>query len=86
MSFSEPQPDSEDARYEVFVARFAHYEPDLRRFIRSLLPTWADTDDALQQTAINGCTWPPSLIRKIGRSLTMSMASASHIRRSKINT
>lgn len=52
MSFSEPQSDSEDARYEVFVARFAHYEPDLRRFIRSLLPTWTDTDDVLQQTAI----------------------------------
>ena len=43
---------SEDERYEVFVAKFAHHEPDLRRFIRSLLPTWADTDEVLQQTAI----------------------------------
>ena len=43
---------SEDARYEVFVARFAHYEPDLRRFIRSLLPTWTDVDEVVQQTAI----------------------------------
>ena len=48
----ETQPDAEDSRYEVFVARFAHYEPDLRRFIRSLLPTWTDADEVLQQTAI----------------------------------
>ena len=46
-SFSE-----EDERYETFVARFAHYEPDLRRFLRSLLPTAVDTDEVLQQTAI----------------------------------
>ena len=45
-------PDSEDARYEEFVRLFAHYEPDLRRFIRSLLPTAVDTDEVLQQTAI----------------------------------
>jgi RNA polymerase sigma-70 factor (ECF subfamily) len=46
------QPSPEDKRYETFVARFAHFEPDLRRFIRSLLPTWTDADDVLQQTAI----------------------------------
>ena len=46
------QPESEDSRYESFVAQFAHHEPDLRRFIRSLLPTWDDTDEVLQQTAI----------------------------------
>ena len=45
-------PHSEDERYETFVSRFAHFEPDLRRFIRSLLPTWSDTDEVLQQTAI----------------------------------
>ncbi len=45
-------PESEDDRYELFVRRFAHHEPDLRRFIRSLLPTWTDVDDVLQQTAI----------------------------------
>lgn len=38
--------------YETFVSRFARYEPDLRRFIRSLLPTAVDTDEVLQQTAI----------------------------------
>ena len=42
----------DDARYETFVARFAHHEPDLRRFIRSLLPTAVDTDEVIQQTAI----------------------------------
>tara|TARA_R110002096_G_scaffold39182_16_gene107437 strand:+ start:269 stop:820 length:552 start_codon:yes stop_codon:yes gene_type:complete len=49
---SEQSSNPEDARYEVFVQRFAHYEPDLRRFIRSMLPTWTDTDEVLQQTAI----------------------------------
>ncbi|MDF1825607.1 MAG: sigma-70 family RNA polymerase sigma factor [Verrucomicrobiales bacterium] len=44
--------NSEDDRYETFVSCFAHHEPDLRRFIRSLLPTWTDTDEVLQQTAI----------------------------------
>ena len=51
-----PQPDhpasSEDAHYELFVQRFAKYEPDIRRFIRSLLPTWTDTDEVVQQTAL----------------------------------
>ncbi|MGI9241870.1 MAG: sigma factor, partial [Verrucomicrobiales bacterium] len=52
MPTSEKPPDSEDDRYEAFVRLFAHYEPDLRRFIRSLLPTATDTDEVLQQTAI----------------------------------
>jgi len=38
--------------YELFVRRFAQFEPDLRRFIRSLLPTSTDADEVLQQTAI----------------------------------
>ena len=46
------QTDSEDARYEVFVQRFAHHEPDLRRFIHSLLPTWTAVDEVVQQSAI----------------------------------
>ncbi len=41
-----------DAHYELFVRRFTHHEPDLRRFIRSMLPTHVDTDEVLQQTAI----------------------------------
>ncbi len=51
-STKQEQPGAEDARYEQFVAQFAHYEPDLRRFIGSLLPAWTDTDEVLQQTAI----------------------------------
>ncbi|MDF1753430.1 MAG: sigma-70 family RNA polymerase sigma factor [Verrucomicrobiales bacterium] len=47
-----PTETEEDDRYEGFVASFTKYEPDLRRFIRSLLPTWTDTDEVLQQTAI----------------------------------
>ena len=45
-------PPSENERYEAFVQLFAHHEPDLRRFVRSLLPTWSDADEVLQQTAI----------------------------------
>ncbi len=52
MPVQEKQPSSEDVRYELFVQRFAQHEPDLRRFIRSLLPTRADADEVLQQTAI----------------------------------
>lgn len=51
-----PSPDdtpaSDDARYEAFVALFARHEPDVRRFIRSLLPTAVDTDEVVQQAAI----------------------------------
>ncbi|MGJ8724806.1 MAG: sigma-70 family RNA polymerase sigma factor [Roseibacillus sp.] len=38
--------------YEEFVRVFTTHEPDLRRFIRSLLPTQTDADDVLQQTAL----------------------------------
>ncbi len=51
MSPSQKSPESEDRRYEDFVRLFAHNEPDLRRFIRSLLPTATDADEVLQQTA-----------------------------------
>ncbi len=48
----ENQSPTEDARYELFVRLFARHEPDLRRFIGSLLPTWSDVDEVVQQTAI----------------------------------
>lgn len=51
MDSAAPQ-QPEDERYETFVAIFAHHEPDLCRFIRSLLPSWTDADEVLQQTAI----------------------------------
>lgn len=43
---------TEDAQHEAFIALFAHHEPELRRFIRSLMPTAVDADEVLQQTAI----------------------------------
>ena len=49
---TDSSPESEDSRYEAFVQRFARFEPDLRRFIRSLLPTGTEIDEVLQQTAI----------------------------------
>ena len=52
MSRSEKDSAAEDLRYEAYIQRFTHSEPDLRRFIRSLLPTWTDADEVLQQTAI----------------------------------
>ena len=41
-----------DDRYEAFIRVFTQSEPDLRRFIRSLLPTSTDADEVLQQTAL----------------------------------
>ena len=53
MKAPEKQPNAEEnAHYEVFVQRFAQHEPDLRRFIRSLVPTRTDADEVLQQTAM----------------------------------
>ncbi len=46
------QQDSGEARYELFVQCLAQNEPDLRRFIRSLLPTPNDVDEVVQRTAI----------------------------------
>lgn len=48
---SDPSPSSDDA-YERFLKLFAHHENDLRTFIRSLLPTWHDADEVLQQSAL----------------------------------
>ncbi len=45
-------PPSSDDAYECFLKLFAHYENDLRTFIRSLLPTWHDADEVLQQSAL----------------------------------
>ncbi|MEM0969568.1 MAG: sigma-70 family RNA polymerase sigma factor [Verrucomicrobiota bacterium] len=46
------QPQENDARYELFVQRFAQHEADIRRFLRSLLPSWTDVDEVSQQTAM----------------------------------
>ncbi len=39
-------------RDERFVQLFAHSEPALRLFLRSLLPRWEDTDEVLQETSL----------------------------------
>ncbi|MEM7392488.1 MAG: sigma-70 family RNA polymerase sigma factor, partial [Verrucomicrobiota bacterium] len=38
--------------YERFVELFTRNETDLRRFVRSLLPTWHDADEVVQQVAL----------------------------------
>ena len=38
--------------YEAFVRLFMAHEPRLRGFLRSLLPTWEDVDDVLQETSL----------------------------------
>lgn len=52
MSPTSPIRHNMEDPYEGFVTRFAHHEPDLRRFIRSMLPSADDADEVLQQTAI----------------------------------
>lgn len=52
MPANDPKKSPEDANHEVFIALFAHHEPELRRFVRSLMPTAVDADEVLQQTAI----------------------------------
>ncbi len=51
-SSEESDQDPNNDRYELFVQRFTKHEPDIRRFIRSLLPSWSDTDEVLQRTAL----------------------------------
>ncbi|MGJ8724067.1 MAG: sigma-70 family RNA polymerase sigma factor [Roseibacillus sp.] len=51
MTPNDPDAETED-HYESFVKVFTTHELDLRRFIRSLLPTQTDADDVLQQTAL----------------------------------
>jgi RNA polymerase sigma-70 factor (ECF subfamily) len=45
------QQDSPD-HYEEFVRFYTRSEPDIRAFVRSLMPTWTDADEVLQQTAL----------------------------------
>jgi RNA polymerase sigma-70 factor (ECF subfamily) len=43
-------PDSD--RYEAFVRLLVLHEPHLRSFLRSLLPSWNDVDEAMQETSL----------------------------------
>lgn len=44
--------DSTEERYEEFVALFARNEPSLRAFIRSLVRSWDDADEVMQNTGL----------------------------------
>ena len=43
--------ESED-RYGLFVSLFTRHEAELRGFARSLVPTWHDADEILQEVAL----------------------------------
>lgn len=45
-------PSAESKQHEAFVECFARTEGDLRAFVRSLLPTWHDADEVVQQVAL----------------------------------
>ena len=39
-------------RHELFVRNFARYEPNLRRYVYSLVGNKADTEDVMQETSV----------------------------------
>ncbi len=43
--------ESQD-RYELFVELFTQNEQSLRTFVRSLVPSWHDTDEVVQEAAL----------------------------------
>ena len=47
---TESQPD--DPRYELFVRLLVQHEPHLRAFLHTLLPSWTDVDEAMQETSL----------------------------------
>ena len=47
-----PEDHDQEQRYEDFVRLFTHHEPQLRAFVRSLLPTWDDVDEVIQETSL----------------------------------
>ena len=49
---STPDDQDRDQSYEEFVRIFTRHEPRLRAFVRSLLPTWDDVDEVMQETSL----------------------------------
>ncbi|MES2569257.1 MAG: sigma-70 family RNA polymerase sigma factor [Verrucomicrobiota bacterium] len=47
-----PERNGQDLSYEIFVSLLTKFEPQLRRFIRTLLPSWGDVDEVMQRTAL----------------------------------
>lgn len=50
-SNKEMAPD-EDKKYEAFVSQLSRHEPDIRAFVRTLVPSWTDADEVVQQVAL----------------------------------
>ena len=46
-----PKNESSDP-YELFVELFTQNEQTLRTFVRSLVPTWHDTDEIVQEVVL----------------------------------
>src|SRR6056297_854003 len=44
--------DSQDDRYEQFVSLFTRHEPGLRAFVRSLVFSWDDANEIMQNTGL----------------------------------
>jgi RNA polymerase sigma-70 factor (ECF subfamily) len=47
-----PSPSSDNQRYETFVRLLVTHEAHLRSFLHSLLPSWSDVDEAMQETSL----------------------------------
>ena len=43
---------SQNSIHENFISLYSNHEPELRAFIRSLLPSWEDTHEVLQNVAL----------------------------------
>ena len=46
------QNENSDQAYEQFVSLFTRHEPALRAFVRSLVFTWDDADEVMQNTGL----------------------------------
>lgn len=51
MNEEKSRPDA--PAYELFVHLLTRHEPVLRRFVRSLLPSWGDVDEVMQRVALS---------------------------------
>ena len=42
----------DDQQYESFVRLYSEHEPQIRAYLRSLLPTWQDVNEVIQNVAV----------------------------------
>ncbi len=47
-----PNAAASDADYEVFVRLLVEHEPRMRAYLRSLLPTWPDVEEVMQNASL----------------------------------